>query len=149
MQAVVVDTNVIAAALMTSHADAPTARILDAMLSGSVPFVVSDALLAEYHDVLNRPKLRKRHGLDRREIESLLVALAENAIVLEPASGPKAPEPGDQHLWNLLASHEGLCLVTGDTLLLRNRNPPAPVFSSADFVRDFQRVEPSAQSPDP
>lgn len=136
MRAAVVDTNVIAVALMTASVDAPTARILDNMLSGKFPFVVSSFLLAEYQDVLNRPKLRKRHGLSRREIESLLVALAEIAIVLEPVTGPKAPEPGDQHLWDLLASRDDLCLVTGDALLIRARNPPSPVLSPADFIAD-------------
>lgn len=137
MRAAVVDTNVIAAALVTASADAPTARILDNMLSGKFPFVVSGSLLAEYRDVLNRPKLRKRHGLSRSEIESLLVALAEVAIVLEPVTGPKAPEPGDQHLWDLLAGRDDLCLVTGDALLIRARNPPSPVLSPADFIADW------------
>lgn len=134
MRAAVIDTNVVAAGLMTANADAATARILDGMLAAAFPFVISGALLAEYRDVLNRPHLRKRHGLTRSEIESLLVALAHNAIVLEPGAGPKAPEPGDQHLWDLLASHEDLCLVTGDGLLLGAADAPAPVLAPAAYV---------------
>lgn len=134
MRTVIVDTNVVASALMTLDANAPTVRILESMRSGSIAFAVSTALVAEYRDVLNRPQLRKRHGLTRNEIESLLVSLAENAIVLEPVAGPTAPEPGDQHLWDLLASHDGLCLVTGDRALLESGNPPAPVFAPAAFA---------------
>ncbi|WHZ19244.1 MAG: hypothetical protein OJF55_001393 [Rhodanobacteraceae bacterium] len=141
MRAVVVDTNVVVSGLITGHDDAPPARILDGMLSGRFPFVVSEALLAEYRDVLNRPKLRKRHGLAPDEIESLLVALAHNAIVLEPSAGPAAPEPGDQFLWNLLVSHEGLCLVTGDALLLRARNAPASVLSPAAFISSGAKLQ--------
>ncbi len=136
MRAPVVDTDVIAVALMTASVDAPAACILDNMLSGKFPLAVSGSLLAECRNVLNRPKLRKRHGLSRSEIESLLVALAEIAIVLEPMTGPKAPEPDDQHLGDLLASRDDLCLVTGDALLIRARNPPSPVLSPADFIAD-------------
>ncbi|MGH8182193.1 MAG: putative toxin-antitoxin system toxin component, PIN family [Rhodanobacteraceae bacterium] len=130
----VVDTNVIATGLMTAHDDAPTARILDGMLAAAFPFAISESLLAEYRDVLNRPALRKRHGLKQAEIESLLIALARNAIVLTPVAGPAAPDPSDQHLWDLLASHAGLCLVTGDKLLLQQSSAPARMLAPAEFV---------------
>jgi predicted nucleic acid-binding protein len=63
IQAVIVDTNVVVAGILTAHADSPVAQILDGMLEATFPFAVSDALLAEYRDVLNRPALRKIHGL--------------------------------------------------------------------------------------
>lgn len=134
MRVAVVDTNVIASALLTANADAPTARILEGMRAARIPFAVSGALLTEYRDVLNRSALRKRHGLTRNEIELLLVALAEHAIVLEPTGGPAAADPGDQHLWDLLASHDDLCLVTGDRVLLGARNAPAPILAPAAFA---------------
>lgn len=134
MLTAIVDTNAVASGLMTVDVDAPTARILEYMCSGRIPFVVSRALLAEYREVLSRPKLRKRHGLNHDEIESLLITLAETAIVLQPGTGPKAPEPGDQHLWDLLACRGDLCLVTGDALLIHARKPPSPVLSPADFI---------------
>ncbi|MGH8189861.1 MAG: PIN domain-containing protein [Rhodanobacteraceae bacterium] len=130
----VVDTNVVAAGLMTTNDDAPTARILDDMLAAAFPFAVSEPLLAEYREVLNRPALRKRHGLKQAEIESLQATLVENAIVLTPATGPIAPDPGDQHLWDLLASRDGLCLVTNDRLLLQQPSPPARVLAAVEFA---------------
>lgn len=130
----VVDTNVVAAGLMTARPDAPTARILDGMLKARFPFALSTALLAEYRGVLNRPALRRRHGLDTDELDSLLLALARHAIVLTPTTGPRAPDSGDQHLWDLLASHPGLVLVTGDHLLLAAKTAPAPVVGVAAFA---------------
>jgi hypothetical protein len=59
---VIVDTNVVIAGLLTGEAASPVAVILDRMLKGAFPFVVSEALLAEYHAVLMRPALRKPHG---------------------------------------------------------------------------------------
>ena len=113
----IIDTNVLVAGLLTSQADVPTASVLDGMLAASFPFVVSSALLAEYRDVLGRAKLRKLHGLSLDEIEALLVELAQHAIVLQPMAAPPAPDPGDQHLWELLAARSDLILVTGDKRL--------------------------------
>lgn len=93
MFAAVVDTNVVVSGLTTAADDAAPVRILAGMLAGSIPFVVSETLLAEYRDVLNCPKLRKPHGLTRAQIETFLIALAQNAIVLTAAIGPAAPDP--------------------------------------------------------
>ena len=116
----IIDTNVIVAGLLSSQADAPTALILDGMLAAAFPFVVSSALLAEYRDVLNRPKLHKLHGLSMDDVQTLVVELAQHAIVLQPVSAPPAPDPGDQHLWELLAARGDLVLVTGDKRLLES-----------------------------
>ncbi len=67
---VIVDTNVVVAGLLTGHEASPVARILDGMLAVAFPFVVSEALLAEYRTVLVRPKLRKLHGLTVAEVEA-------------------------------------------------------------------------------
>ncbi len=93
---VIVDTNVVVAGLLTGDDASPVARILDGMLAAAFPFVLSEALLAEYRTVLVRPSLRKQHGLTIAEIESILTALARHAIVLIPVPGPRAPDRGDQ-----------------------------------------------------
>jgi putative PIN family toxin of toxin-antitoxin system len=119
----VIDTNVLVAGLLTAHADSPVARILDGMLTAAFPFVVSEALLSEYHAVLVRPKLCKLHGLSVAEIDLILTDIASHAIVLNPSSetnNPVAPDLGDQFLWNLLAARADLVLVTGDKLLLQD-----------------------------
>lgn len=120
----IIDTNVVVAGLLTAQVDSPVARILDGMLSATIPFVVSEPLLAEYRAVLVRPKLCKRHGLSVDEIDAILTNIAQHAIVLVPASGqslaPSAPDPGDQFLWDLLTTRADLVLVTGDKLLLQD-----------------------------
>lgn len=114
---VIVDTNIVIAGLLTSREEAPVARILDGMLVARFRFVISEALLAEYRDVLARPKLCKAHGLGPAELETLLTEIAQHAIVLRPVEAHRAPDPGDQHLWELLATRPDLLLVTGDKLL--------------------------------
>lgn len=85
---VVVDTNVVVAGLLTSDPASPVARVLEGMLSAAFVFAVSGALLAEYHQVLVRPALRRRHGLSTAEVELLLAEIALHAIMLQTVPGP-------------------------------------------------------------
>jgi uncharacterized protein len=132
--AVIVDTNVVVAGLLTAQEASPVARILDGMLAAAFPFVVSEALLAEYRAVLVRPNLRKLHGLTIAEVEAILTDLAQHAIVLAPVGAPPAPDPGDQLLWGLLAARGDLVLVTGDKLLLRDAGMKGRVISPSVFL---------------
>jgi putative PIN family toxin of toxin-antitoxin system len=132
--AVIVDTNVVVAGLLTAHEDSPVARILDGMLAAAFAFVVSEALLAEYRTVLVRPKLRKFHGMTVAEVDAILTDIAQHAIVLTPVAGPHAPDPGDQLLWGLLAARADLLLVTGDNLLLLDAGMRGRVIAPQAFV---------------
>ena len=137
----IIDTNVVVAGLLTSHADSPVACILEGMLGAGFPFVLSEALLAEYRAVLVRPKLCKLHGLSEAEIEVILVDIARHAIVLAPVrtvATPLAPDPGDQFLWDLLASRPDLVLVTGDKLLLQDAAMQPRVISPQTFAAQIQ-----------
>jgi len=119
----VVDTNVIVSGLLTSDSDAPTAGILDQMLTGKLHFLLSVDLLAEYRSVLLRKAIRSRHGLDETEVDTILTTIAENAVVSEPMDPPTPPtDLGDLHLWQILASRHDAVLVSGDRALIED--PP-------------------------
>ena len=131
---VIVDTNVAVAGLLTARATSPVARILDGMLGAAFPFALSEALLAEYRAVLARPELRKQHGLAVAEIDSILTGVALHAIVLKPLTAARAPDPGEQLLWDLLATRSDLVLVTGDKPLLRDAAMERRVISARMFI---------------
>ena len=137
----VIDTNVVVAGLLTAHDDAPVARILDGMLGARFSFVVSEVLLAEYRAVLLRPRLCKLHGLSEAEVDDILTKIARHAIVMKSVSTtavPLSPDPGDQFLWHLLATHEDLILVTGDKLLQFDETMQQRVISPQAFVTRLQ-----------
>ncbi len=122
----VIDTNVVVAAVLTPRPESPTARILRAMLAAKFPFLVSVALLAEYRQVLLREPIREKHRLKEDSVDKILTEIALNGIVVEPAPTSSAsPDPGDQHLWDLLAARPEAVLVTGDAELVQN--PPEEV----------------------
>ena len=58
-QVFVVDTSVVVAGLIMGASQSPVALVLDAMLSGTLIFLLSAALLDEYRSVLLRPKLTR------------------------------------------------------------------------------------------
>ena len=130
----IIDTNVVVAGFPLEQDSSPVAGILREMLSGSFPFVVSHALTAEYRDVLMRPRVRTLHGLTAPEVEVMVAEIVRHAIVLEPAAGPPAPDPGDQLLWDLLAARSDLVLVTCDKLLLGHARMRGRVVTPQSFA---------------
>ncbi len=132
--AAIVDTNVVVAGLLTANDSAPVARILDGMLAAAFPFLLSEALLAEYRAVLLRPGLRPLHGLDVAAVDAILTTLAQHAVVLAPGRGTRAPDRGDQLLWDLLAARPDLVLVTGDKRLLDDMAMAGRVMDPLTFV---------------
>jgi len=129
----VIDTNVVVAGLISAQSSSPTVRVLDAMLDGRLLFLLSPALLSEYRQVLLRPGLARLHGLGEDEVDRLLTELTANALWREPdqASAESAPDPGDDHLWALLASELGAALVTGGRLLLENPRSDGAVMTAS------------------
>ena len=140
LPAVIVDTNVIVAGLITKDPEATVCQILDAMLSGRLPYLLSADLLNEYAQVLSRPKISRYHGLTTAEVDCLLEELTANAIWREPPASEDAPDPGDNHLWSLLKTRHGAILVTGDQLLVTNPTKEASVITPKHFVDLFLRL---------
>ena len=133
----VVDTNVVVSGLIVTDSSSPPARILNAMIDGSLMYLMSPELLDEYAAVLGRPALVRIHGRTRDELDRLLTELVANAIWREPTATTGAPDPGDNHLWALLASEPRAQLVTGDRLLLANPPSGVPVVSPRGLVDTF------------
>lgn len=133
----VIDSNVVVGGLLTNDPGSPLAFIIDGMVAGRFPYLLSAPLIGEYRAVLQRPKLRRLHGLDDDEIEALLIALATNGVWREPigqGTDPGPPDAGDNHLWALLRTREAPVLVTGDQLLLERPPAFASVISPRSFV---------------
>jgi uncharacterized protein len=131
----VVDTNVVVAALITSRADSPTSLILDGMLAASFPYLLSTELVAEYLEVLSRPRISDLHGLSPKQLDIILTTIVANGIYKTPVSpASAAPDPGDDHLWALAQSEPDCVLVTGDRLLVDSPPGGVSVISPREFL---------------
>ena len=81
MQKIVIDTNVIIAVLISRGI--PNLILNDLFIENKIQLCVSDELLAEYYDVLNRPKFNKYQDFLLRA-ESFLVEIENKAVKFEP-----------------------------------------------------------------
>ena len=134
----IIDTNIIVSGLITADADSPTARILNGMLKGEIPHLMSEELLIEYAKILRRPKLANLHQWTEEEIDALLAETVANSMWREPAPAEAAPDSSDSHLWRLLAAEYGSILVTGDKLLLSHPPTSHSVISPRSYIELFR-----------
>ena len=135
----IIDTNVVVSGFLTSDPEGPTAWILNGMLAGRFPFLLSVDLLAEYRSVLLRPAIRQRHKLSNAEIDSVLTEIAANGQVREVEGGQLDRGDGDEHLRALLADRSDSVLVTGDEALRKGLAPRRSV-SPRDFRTQRERL---------
>ena len=103
------DTNVMVSALLKPLS--VPARLLDLALSGHIEVVVSNELLAEYREVLLRPKFRFSEG----DVDAVLELMRSRAISVVPVPQPvTTPDPKDQFVIDLAAT-SGAVVVTDNT----------------------------------
>ncbi len=126
----VIDTNVIVASLKTRHHDSATVRVMDAVYSGQVTPIVNDKILAEYREVLNRPRLK----LDPAKCEYIIALIDDLAERCAPASYEMPmPDEDDRVFFGVALAGLGVAdtrLVTGN---IKHYPPIDFVVSPAEF----------------
>ncbi len=107
-RALVLDTNVLVSAALKPESD--LARIVEKVLLRQTPVHVCASIVAEYREVLNRPKFRPK-GFPPAWLPRLLqVAFHEP----EPAPWPLNGPDSDDLVFLALAKTTGAVLVTGN-----------------------------------
>lgn len=111
---VVLDTNVLVSALLSPF-QAP-ARVLDLVLSGEIDAVIDDRIMAEYREVLARPKF----GFDARAVHDLLDYFEHAGVAVQAMPLTiDLPDPDDCIFVEAAASAKAI-LVSGN---LRHFSP--------------------------
>ncbi|MBA4180902.1 MAG: putative toxin-antitoxin system toxin component, PIN family, partial [Anaerolinea sp.] len=115
-------------------------QVVQAALSGALSPVASEPLLTEYLRVLRRPRFAERLARAGRAPEVLVASFRDVSTRIRPAASDEAaPDPNDQHLWDLLLAVPDAILVTGDRLLLENPPEGREVLSPRAFVERYLR----------
>jgi putative PIN family toxin of toxin-antitoxin system len=105
---IVLDTNVVVSGLLTALG--PPAQIVDLVSTGDISLVVDQRIVAEYRDVLARPRFK--FGV--REVNDFL-ALVRNAEYVIGAPLPFAlPDPDDEPFLETAVAGAADALVTGN-----------------------------------
>src|ERR1035437_8771314 len=104
----VIDTNVVVSGLLNPHG--PSARVLDAVLDGRVKLVYDARILAEYRDVLHRPRLK----LVPEKIQAFLNGLRGQMMVTPRALAVAAPDSDDIVFVEAALATTDRTIVTGN-----------------------------------
>lgn len=118
---VVLDTNIIVSAFLVA-VGAP-ARIVAAWRSGRFDLIVSPALLSEYEQSLNYPRVQRRHRFTSERIAQEIAGFREFGILVEPQEVPAviAVDPDDDQILACALAGQADYIVTGDPDLLQLR----------------------------
>ena len=130
MRYAVIDTNVLVSAQMTQHEDSATRQVVRFVFDGYVTPIVTHAILAEYQEVLSRPKFHFRQDVT----DTIVSHFRQYGRFVESTPYARAlPDEKDrmflEAVWTLF--DEGAVLVTGN-----KRHFPASdfVLSPSEFV---------------
>lgn len=108
---VVLDTNILISALITRNT--PPDRLYQAWLRGEIELVISDTQVAEIHDVLSRPRLRR--FLDADEADVIVENIATRALIItELPVVNVSPDPKDNPVLASAIAGKAELIVSGD-----------------------------------
>ena len=108
----VIDTNVIVSSILSNHLDSATVLVRDNILDGKLIPMFNEEILAEYKDVLNRPKFKFPSAL----VKAVLDGITSVGLYMERTdSGEFFPDPKDAVFYEVALSKEDSYLVTGNT----------------------------------
>ena len=103
-----IDTNVVVSGLLSPYG--PPARVLNAVLDGRVKLVYDARILAEYRDVLHRPRFK----LKAETVTAFLEGLRGQMLVIPFASIAGGPDPDDFIFVEAALATPDKTIVTGN-----------------------------------
>lgn len=108
MLKVVIDTNILVSALLTPSGS--PARVIDHVLNGNVILCYDSRIIAEYQEVLLRPKFE----FDKRAVKHVVDFLIRSGISIVPAPILDTFEDEDDKVFYEVAKSARAYLVTGN-----------------------------------
>jgi uncharacterized protein len=132
----VIDTNVVVSGLLNPHE--PSARVLDAVLDGRVKLVYDARILAEYRDVLHRPRLK----LKPEKIGAFLTGLQSQMMVTPSPLAVIGPDADDIVFVEAALATTDKTIVTGNLAdypseILHGARVLAPAQAAAELAQDL------------
>lgn len=107
----VIDTNVLVSALLARHLDSAPVLVLDKVFYGDIIPMYNEEILAEYNEVLHRP----RFPFTEEAVSSVINAFIEAGISAERvATHDTVKDPKDIVFYEVAMSKDDSYLVTGN-----------------------------------
>lgn len=132
---VVVDTNVVVSAALVRHGN--PAAILNLVFSRDIVPCVSNAVLAEYEEVLSRPRIR----VDQDRSKEIRDAIYQVAIVVEPQVSLRVCSDRDDDMFMECAvESQADFLITGNIRDFPERYQSVVVTTPKEFMEMWKRL---------
>jgi uncharacterized protein len=138
---IVLDTNVLVSGLLTPFG--PSGEIVRMIFSGELILQIDARILAEYQDVLNRPKFK----FNKDHIGLLLDFIKQYGqfVVGSPLGNP-LPDPDDEPFLEVAISGNVKALITGNSVhypisLRKSIN----IVSPAKFIEIYRKIDKSTE----
>ncbi|MCD8361829.1 MAG: putative toxin-antitoxin system toxin component, PIN family [Lachnospiraceae bacterium] len=109
----VIDTNVLVSALLSSHDDVATVKVVEKIFSGEVVPLFSEKILREYADVL----MRKKFGFSEEMVSSFIYEIEQcGELVVATPTGETLPDMKDLPFYEVVMEKgkDKAYLVTGN-----------------------------------
>jgi len=140
----VIDTNVVVSAALVRRGF--PAAVLDLVFAGDIVPCVSAKVLAEYDEVLARPRIR----VDGSRARAIRETIAKVAIVVEARlSLDVCSDPDDNMLMECAVEAGADFLITGNTRDFPSRYKDTVVVTPKAFVEMWRKVAEPGQEPGP
>ena len=107
----VIDTNVLVSALLAKHPDSAPVQILDRLFSRDFIPMYNEEILAEYSEVLHRPKFKFPEDAIIYTLDAIIEAGIESSRI---SSSEEVSDPKDLVFYEIAMSREDSYLVTGN-----------------------------------
>ncbi len=129
MTKVVLDTNVLVSALLTTQG--ANAAVLDLIMNGKLVWCVSEPVLAEYETVLHRSKFQ---GIERRKIALALALARSGRMTIVTTTLSHSPHESDNRFYECAGAARADYLVTGNRKHFPNDIPPTRIVTSRQLL---------------
>ena len=133
----VVDTNIMVRALIMPLGT--VGPVLQRLRKGDYTLLYNHSLLDELVDVLNRPRIGRKYGLDHDDIKTVLALMLLRGEAVTPGRSITAcRDPKDNKFLELAVSAEATHIVTGDDdLLVLHPFQGIAIVTPAAFLEEF------------
>ncbi len=125
---VIIDTNVLVSALLSSRDDSATVIMLMLLLDGHIIPVITDRIFSEYGEVLRRKKFR----FPEESVSVLLDEIRKKSKMINPAiSDADLPDEKDRPSLDALLAEDDTVLITGN---LKHFPRHERIMTARDFI---------------
>ena len=126
---VVIDTNVVVSANLVD--EGPSAGILSLAIHRKIQMFVSPAILAEYEEVLRRPRLK----FSPARIQNILANIRGSSNLVFPTATSKvSPHESDNRFYECAEAAAADFLITGNTRDFPENHGPTRIITPRDFL---------------